>query len=240
MSDGNIQYLGRADNQVKIRGFRVELGEIEAIISQYAGVQECLVLVREDAPGDKRLVAYIVTSGLTEMPVSELRNHLRSKLPEYMIPSAFVPLERFPLTPNGKVDRRALPGPENQRPDQSVAFVPPRNLSEEIVADIWSGILGVEQVGIFDNFFDLGGHSLLATRLIARLRSVLSIELPLRSVFENPTLVGLSEIMLEQPGQRARIEKTAELLLELERLSEGEADRMLEEVMVSTVEGEAR
>ena len=228
LSDGNIQYLGRADNQVKIRGFRVELGEIEAIISQYAGVQECLVLVREDAPGDKRLVAYIVTSGLTEMLVSELRNHLRSKLPEYMIPSAFVLLERFPLTPNGKVDRRALPGPENQRPDQSVAFVPPRNLSEEIVADIWSSILGVEQVGIFDNFFDLGGHSLLATQVISHVRDLFQVaQLPLRRIFETPTVAGLVEAVAQIWGSLETVEEIAQTIYQLQHLSPDQMDEIL-------------
>lgn len=171
---------------------------------------------------------------------ASLKVALGQMLPAYMVPQAFIMLDELPLTPSNKVDYRRLPEPGQGRPALSGNYVAPRSAVEQILARIWAELLHVERVGLNDNFFDLGGHSLLATRLIARLRSVLSVELPLRAVFETPTLVGLTEIVLQQAGQRTRIEKTAELLLELEQLSEVEAGRMLEDVIVSTSEREAR
>nr|AEU11003.1 NpnC [Nostoc sp. 152] len=192
LPDGNIEYLGRIDNQVKIRGFRIELGEVEAVLSQCEDVQVCCAMAREDSPGDKRLVAYIVPQPQITPTVSELRSFLKSKLPEYMVPSAIVILESLPLTPNGKVDRRALPAPEPSS-ELSNKFVAPRTPIEEILALIWTQVLKVEQVGIYDNFFELGGHSLLATQLISRIRTSLKVELPLRSLFAAPTIAELSQ-----------------------------------------------
>lgn len=225
--DGNIHYLGRVDHQVKIRGFRVELGEIEAVMAQHPGVQESLVVVRNDALGDRRLAAYVVTSESNQALISELRSHLRSELPEYMVPSSFVLLDRFPLTPNGKIDRRALPDPETQR-QEATTFVPPRRLSEKIVADIWSGILGVEHVGIFDNFFDLGGHSLLATQVISRVRDLFQVEqLPLRRVFETPTVAGLVEAVVEIWGSIEIVDEVAQTVYDLQQLSSRQVEEML-------------
>jgi amino acid adenylation domain-containing protein len=192
LPDGNIEYLGRIDNQVKIRGFRIELGEIEAVLSQYKDVQVCCVIAREDTPGDKRLVAYIVPQPEETPTVSILRQFLNSKLPEYMVPSAFVILESLPLTPNGKVNRRALPAPEPSS-ELLEKYVAPRTPIEEILAQIWSQVLKVELVGRHDNFFELGGHSLLATQLVSRVRSSLKVELPLRSLFAAPTIAELSQ-----------------------------------------------
>ena len=190
LSDGNIEYLGRIDNQVKIRGFRIELGEIEAVLSQYEQLQANCAIAREDTPGDKRLVAYIVPQPEQTPKLSELRQFLSSKLPEYMIPSAFVILESLPLTPSGKIDRRALPAPELTSSDKYIA---PRNPIEEILATIWAQVLKVEQVGINDHFFALGGHSLLATQLISRIRNSFQVELPVRSIFSAPTIGELSQ-----------------------------------------------
>ncbi|MBE8967605.1 amino acid adenylation domain-containing protein [Nostocales cyanobacterium LEGE 12452] len=192
LSDGNIEYLGRIDNQVKIRGFRIELGEIEAVLSQYSHVQACCAIAREDIPGNKRLVAYIVPQKEQTFTVSVLRSFLKEKLPEYMVPSAIVILDALPLTPNGKLDRRALPAPDlhSQLSDKYVA---PHSPIEEILSLIWAQVLKVEQVGIHDNFFELGGHSLLATQLISRLRTNLKVELPLRSLFAAPTVAELSQ-----------------------------------------------
>ncbi|MFB2838245.1 amino acid adenylation domain-containing protein, partial [Floridanema evergladense] len=191
LPNGNIEYLGRIDNQVKIRGFRIELGEIEAILSQYPQVQTAVVIAREDIPGDKRLVAYITTEIEATPTSNELRQYLKSKLPEYMVPSAFVILEALPLTPNGKIDRRALPAPDFHTQQQN-KYQAPRTPVEEILAQAWKQILKLNQVGIHDNFFELGGHSLLATQLISRIRSNLQVELPLRSLFGAPTIAELA------------------------------------------------
>ncbi|GDZ93324.1 amino acid adenylation domain-containing protein [Planktothrix agardhii CCAP 1459/11A] len=192
LPDGNIEYLGRIDNQVKIRGFRIELGEIEAVLNQYPQVQSSVIIAREDTPGNKRLVAYIVPQKEATPTPNELRQFLKEKLPEYMIPSAFVILESLPLTPNGKIDRRALPAPE-QSHERTDKFILPRNPIEEILVTIWSEVLKVKQVSINDNFFELGGHSLLATQLISRIRTNFSIEIPLRSLFAAPTIEELSQ-----------------------------------------------
>ncbi|MGJ5672511.1 MAG: non-ribosomal peptide synthase/polyketide synthase [Nostochopsis sp.] len=191
LPDGNIEYLGRIDNQVKIRGFRIELGEIEAVLSQYEDLQASCAIAREDHPGHKRLVAYIVPQPQVTPKITELRSFLKSKLPEYMVPAAFVILESLPLTPNGKVDRRALPAPDLDY-DLLDKYVAPRTPMEEILALIWTQVLKVGQVGIHDNFFELGGHSLLATQLISRIRTSFKVELPLRSVFATPTIAELS------------------------------------------------
>jgi len=193
LPDGNIEYLGRIDHQVKIRGFRIELGEIEACLSQHPEVREAVVIAREDVLGSPRLIAYIVPRSEPTASVGELRSFLKTKLPEYMIPSAFVMLEALPLTPNGKVDRRSLPAPDTARPELEKPFVAPRTEVEERLAAIWSDVLGLEQIGVRDNFFELGGHSLLATQVVSRVREVFGMELPLRRLFESPTVAGLAE-----------------------------------------------
>ncbi|HLK55511.1 MAG TPA: amino acid adenylation domain-containing protein [Chthonomonadaceae bacterium] len=189
LRDGNIEFVGRADDQVKIRGFRIELGEIESVLSQHPAIREAAVLAREDTPGGKRLVAYVVSRDGTAS-VGVLRAHLADKLPGYMVPSMFVYLEALPLSPNGKIDRKALPAPEAQ--DVEEAYVAPRTPHEEGLAEIWSEILHLERVGIHDSFFDLGGHSLLATQVILRIRTTFEVELPLRALFETPTVAGLA------------------------------------------------
>ena len=193
LPDGNIEFLGRIDHQVKIRGFRIELGEIESVLSHHPAVSEALVMAREDVPGEKRLVAYVVPSQERAPTISDLRSFLKTKLPNYMVPSVFMMLEALPLTPNGKVDRRALPVPDQGYPELDEPFVAPGTRVEEELAQIWRKVLGVERVGIHDNFFDLGGHSLLATQVISLVRQAFHLDLPLRSLFEAPTVAGLAE-----------------------------------------------
>ena len=191
--DGNIEYLGRGDHQVKIRGFRIELGEIEGTLALHPAVHEAIVLVHEDESGDKRLLAYVTAQEETHPTASELRAFLKDRLPEHMMPAVFIVLDAFPLNANGKVDRGALPAPDAQRPELDEAFVACRTPTEELLAEIWAHVLGVQRVGIHDNFFQLGGHSLLATQVVSRIREAFKVEMPLRHLFESPTVAGLAE-----------------------------------------------
>jgi amino acid adenylation domain-containing protein len=202
LADGNLEFLGRMDHQVKIRGFRVEPGEIEAALSSHAAVQRSVVVARAGDGGETRLVAYVVlrTDIETEaalMPLA-LRKYLQSLLPEYMVPSAVLPLSEIPLTANGKVDLKALPLPDSERPELENVFVPPRTPLEETLAGLWSDLLGVDRVGVHDNFFELGGHSLLATQLISRVRSTFKVELPLARLFQSPTVAAMAEAIQER------------------------------------------
>ncbi len=185
--DGELDFLGRIDHQVKVRGFRIEPGEIEAAILGQEGVREAVVLAREDQPGDQRLVAYVAPE---TVDVAAVRAHLKERLPESMVPALFVLLPALPLSPNGKVDRKALPAPDEAVPGDGHGFEAPRTPTEEILAGIWAEVLGLERVGPNDNFFRLGGHSLLLTQVMSRLRSAFGVEVPLRSLFEAPTLAG--------------------------------------------------
>jgi surfactin family lipopeptide synthetase A len=190
LNDGNIEYLGRIDNQVKIRGFRIELGEIEAVLSQYSDVQTTAVIVREDTPGDKRLVAYVVLNPNSQATSGELRQFLTNQLPAYLVPNTFVILESLPLTPSGKCDRRSLPVPEPQ--ELSDHYIAPKSPTEEILAQIWAQVLKVERVGREDNFFELGGHSLLATQVLSRINSAFGLDLSVQIMFESPTIAGIA------------------------------------------------
>lgn len=188
--DGQIDYIARADNQVKIRGYRIELGEIESVLRQRQAITDVVVVVREDEPGDKRLVAYLASAGQPEATSNELRSYLQDKLPDYMRPAAFVWLQQMPLTSNGKIDRKALPAPAY--PITQSGSGEPLTPVEEIIINIWASLLKQERIFVDDNFFDLGGHSLLATVLISKLRSVFDVELPLQMIFETPTVKGLA------------------------------------------------
>jgi amino acid adenylation domain-containing protein len=190
--DGLIEILGRVDYQVKIRGYRIELGEIENVLGAHAGVRECVVAASEDDSGEKRLVAYVVKDGEREPSEGELRSYLKERLPEYMAPAWFVRLEEMPLTPNGKVDRRALPSPNMKRAEEVDGYLTPRTAVEEIVTGIFEEALKLDRVGRRDNFFDLGGHSLLATQVVSRVRKMSGVEIGVRSVFEKPTAEGLA------------------------------------------------
>jgi amino acid adenylation domain-containing protein len=218
LADGAIEFLGRTDFQVKIRGFRIELGEIESELSRCDGVGETLVLVREDSPGEKRLIAYVVPRGGAAPDAQSLRARLRERLPDYMVPSAFVALDALPLNQNGKVDRRALPAPEREAFTAAAnAFIEPHTGVEQAIAEIWREILKLDRIGVHDNFFDLGGHSLLATQVVSRVRDRLQFHVPLRALFEAPTIAALA----------AAVEDL--LLDEIEGLSEEEAARRLAE-----------
>jgi amino acid adenylation domain-containing protein len=188
-ADGELEYLGRADRQAKVRGFRIEPGEVEAALLELPQVREAAVAVREDGAGEKRLVGYVVPWNGAVGSAAELRAYLAERLPEYMVPSAFVVLERVPLTASGKVDRRALPAPE---PGGGTEYVAPGNETEEVLAGIWAAVLRVERVGVHDDFFELGGHSLLATQVVSRVRQELGVEMPLEAVFAAPTIAALA------------------------------------------------
>jgi amino acid adenylation domain-containing protein/FkbH-like protein len=203
--DGTLDYLGRNDDQVKIRGYRVELGEIGAQLALHPQVQETAVIAREDHPGEKQVVAYVVPQKGVRLTGESLRAHLKSRLPEFMVPAAFVSLESLPLTPNGKLDRRTLPAPE---PGACVSreYEPPRGEIEATLAEIWQALLKVNRVGRKDNFFELGGHSLLATRVITRIGHVLDVDLPLRVIFERPTIESLSREIVQQIAAELALE----------------------------------
>ena len=188
-TDGQLEFIGRLDQQVKIRGFRIEPGEIEAVLGTHPAVRECVVVARAQATGEKQLIAYLTLRGQPAPPVAEWRAHLLQKLPDYMVPAAFVMLPAFPLTPNGKVDRKALPAPTETRREPLAA---PQSPTEKIMAKIWAELLGQNQLGVHDNYFELGGHSLLAVRLVFRLREAFQVELPVKAVAEHPTIAALS------------------------------------------------
>jgi len=193
MPDGTIEFLGRNDFQVKIRGFRIELGEIEARLADCAGVREAVVLAREDQPGDKRLVAYMIAQD-GALDVAALRGELSKQLPEYMVPSAFVLLDALPLTPNGKLDRKALPAPDGTAL-ATREYEAPQGEIEQTLAGIWQTLLNVERVGRHDHFFELGGHSLLAVQLVSHVRDALGVEVALRELFARPTLQAFAEVV---------------------------------------------
>ncbi|BAY73751.1 amino acid adenylation domain protein [Nostoc linckia NIES-25] len=193
LANGEIEYIGRIDHQVKVRGFRIELGEIEALLTQHSAVREAVVVVRKDSLDSERIVAYLVPESQQTLTVSELRSFLESKLPSYMMPTNFVILEALPLTPNGKVDRKALPALDKVLPEFEEKFVAPQTAMEKQLVTIWMEVLGLQQIGINDNFFELGGHSLLATQVISRINKNLDIELPIRRIFELPTIAKLAK-----------------------------------------------
>ncbi|MBV9790945.1 MAG: amino acid adenylation domain-containing protein, partial [Chloroflexi bacterium] len=274
--DGTVEILGRIDHQVKVRGFRIETAEIEHALAKHPQVNECVVVAREDASGDKRLVAYVEQrtkeqrtkeqsttdspspaaagegwtrsgrgEGLSEnqdegLSVGELRHFLAEQLPDYMVPSAFVTLATLPKTPNGKIDRKALPAPDLSRPDLEESFIAPRTPQEAAIAGIWREVLGVERVGVYDNFFELGGHSLKATQVMARVQALFGVELPLHTLFEEPTvarlaqLAGHDESPMYEPvsGKIESIprgdDSLEHLLAEFERMSDEDILAMLE------------
>ncbi|HKG81231.1 MAG TPA: amino acid adenylation domain-containing protein, partial [Pyrinomonadaceae bacterium] len=196
LPDGTIEFLGRVDHQVKVRGFRIELGEIEVVLEEHPAVRQAVVLVTEDTPGDKRLVGYIAAE--QNIALAELRAHIKHKLPDYMVPAAFVVLDEFPLTPNGKIDRRALPAPDLQRLTLEEEFISPRNIVEQTLAEIWAQVIGVEKVGVNDNFFELGGDSILSIQIIARATRQ-GLRLNPRQVFQHQTIAELAAVVDSAP-----------------------------------------
>jgi len=231
--DGNIEFLGRIDHQVKLRGFRIELGEIEKALEEHNLVKQAVVLLwqgkRDGRLGvDKRLAAYIVPQTGVSLAKETLRGYLKIKLPAYMLPAIFVFLDEMPLNPNGKVNRQALYALIDLQPTDDEAYVAPSSAIERLLSGIWAVVLDVERVGTEDNFFDLGGHSLLATRLHALVEEVLHLELPLQALFEYPTVAEFAQELLRTSPDREKLEKTAELVLEIAQLSETEAQARME------------
>jgi non-ribosomal peptide synthetase component F len=199
-ADGQLGYLGRNDFQVKVRGHRIELGEIETAFEEIEQIAQAVVMAREKEQGEKELVAYLVIS--SEIGDSEIREKLRNRLPDYMLPSIFVRMESLPLTPNGKIDRRALPAPTSSLRTNAGGYIAPASPLEELLADIWAQVLGLERIGVDDNFFARGGHSLLATQVVARMRTALNVDIPLPRIFETPTIAALAA-WIEQKLQGA-------------------------------------
>ena len=228
LANGNIEFLGRLDHQLKIRGFRIEPGEIEVVLCQHPAIQEAVVTAHDHGPGDKRLVAYLVAFPDAKPAAGELRTHLKEKLPDYMVPSVFMLLDKLPLNTNGKVDRRALPAPESSRPDLEQAFVEPQTAFERVLVKMWIDVLGLERIGVNDNFFELGGHSLLATQLIARVSEAFQTELPLRIIFECPSVSSMAERIQQTETRAGAFEEMASILEQLEALTDDEAKSMLE------------
>ncbi|QLE40069.1 amino acid adenylation domain-containing protein [Nostoc sp. C052] len=221
LPDGNLEFVGRIDTQVKIRGFRIELGEIEAVLNQHLDIKQVVVIAHENEHGNKYLLAYLLTKNNQPTPHT-LRNFLKTKLPDYMIPTVFVFLEALPLTPNGKINRRALPVPNAEQRNLEVDFVAPRTPTEQELVTIWVEVLKLKQVGIHDNFFELGGHSLLATQVISRLREAFCLDFSLRYLFENPTIAELG-----QEIEKAENDAIAEIIGEVDQLSDQEITQQL-------------
>jgi amino acid adenylation domain-containing protein/non-ribosomal peptide synthase protein (TIGR01720 family)/FkbM family methyltransferase len=235
LPDGCLVHLGRKDFQVKVRGYRVEVAEIEAALLELCAFAEVVVVAREDPANDRRLIAYLVPARQPPLTVSEIRRALAERLPDYMIPAAFVMLDALPLTPTGKVDRQALPPPDGARPNLGVAYVAPRTPVEEAVATLWASALGLEQVGIHDSFFELGGDSLSATRLLFRIRDMFEVEVPPRCLFEAPTVAGLVEKLCQQEGAPGRPMGIARCRETIEGLSADEIPRDIPEEGTASV-----
>ena len=243
VNDGNLHFLGRNDQQIKIRGFRVEPGEIETILCQHPQIREAVVVAYEELSGNKRLIAYLVPDTASSPAPEQVRAYLQSKLPVYMIPSAIIILERLPLTSNGKLDRRALPAPESipARNPSDDRCASPRNQIEELLVGVWSEVLGIEQVGIYDNFFELGGHSLLATQVIARIQQVFNVDLPLRSLFEQPRVAEFAQAIssserstgefISKSINRISQDAVEQTLATLDDLSAEEVDALLSQLL---------
>jgi amino acid adenylation domain-containing protein len=226
-ADGNLEFVGRVDNQIKIRGFRVELGEIEQALRNHPGVTDTVVVLFEDNAGDKRLVAYVVPAGESQLTLTELRNFLKAKLASYMLPAALETIAAVPLMPNGKIDRRALPEPQQVRPETCESFVAPRTLMEALLASAWCEALKLERVGVHDNFFELGGHSLLAARVVSNLRQTMKIELGMVDVLRLPTIAELAALLEARRPRDEQESDLALLLAELAGLSDEEAQQRL-------------
>ncbi|HEU5383704.1 MAG TPA: amino acid adenylation domain-containing protein [Ktedonobacteraceae bacterium] len=237
LADGTLDFLGRVDQQVKLRGYRIELGEIEAALEDHPQIREAVVIIHENSPGNARLIAYVLRQFEQEIRLTDLRAFLQKRLPAYMIPAHFVVLGAFPLTISGKVDRKALPIADSVIQEPGRTSEPPRTLLEQTLAAIWSDILEVPQVGLHDNFFELGGHSLLITRVVSRVRDVLQVELPLRAIFDGPTIAELAGIMARKlPEQHKQTSSTItrrkrssaqDVLTKIDQLSDAEVEALL-------------
>jgi amino acid adenylation domain-containing protein len=227
LPDGNIEFLGRVDQQVKLRGYRIELGEIDAALLEHQAVNDCIAVICTQSSGEQMLVAYIVPEEKDAFPVSDVRRHLKEQLPEYMVPKVLMTIDKLPLNVNGKVDRRQLPSPEKSQPETAASYVEPRNPVEDVLAGIWNETLGMERIGVYDNFFDLGGHSLLITKVISRIHALLSVTLPITSLFQSPTIAELAQMLVEQEATPGQVNAIAALRVKIDRLSPEEIQAML-------------
>jgi amino acid adenylation domain-containing protein len=226
LADGRVEYVGRADHQVKVRGHRIELREIESALAQHEEVRAAVVVAREAENGDKQLVAYVAGD---QVSTTQLRTYLRGRVPEYMVPSFFITLDQLPLLANGKVDRRQLLQLAQQAQPQQDAkeYVAPRTAAEEVLSDLWAEVLAVERVGINDDFFALGGHSLMATQLLSRVQKIFRVELPLRNLFERPTVLGMVDALAVAYGDENAIEDIAQMVKQLREMSEEDLKLMM-------------
>ncbi|MBK7992399.1 MAG: amino acid adenylation domain-containing protein [Blastocatellia bacterium] len=215
LPDGNIDFLGRIDHQVKLRGFRIELGEIEVLLAQHPEIKECLAIIQADQPENKKIIAYFIPQLKNSPSINKLRQYLSEKLPEYMIPSTFVPMESWPLTPNGKINRRALPIPTTERPLLKDSYLSPTTETEAKIISIFSQLLEIDQIGIEDNFFELGGNSILSVQLVVKLRETFKVEIPLRTLFDNtPTARKVAEIIDNASPMVEKLDLAAEIVLD--------------------------
>jgi amino acid adenylation domain-containing protein len=228
--DGCLIYRGRKDSQVKVRGYRIEIGEVEGALLDVENICNAAVVVREDSPGEQRLMAYIVPEKQPAPTATALRRALRDRLPEFMIPAVFVVLDAMPVTPNGKLDRNALPSPQRSRPELDAPFIPPRSQTEKELAKIWAEVLSLDDVGIYDNFFDLGGDSLAASRVIARVVQSRQLELPIKALFDTPTVAEMAAIITQNQTKRASDAELAQMLREVEAMTEEEAQQNVDEI----------
>lgn len=194
---GILDFLGRNDNQVKLHGVRVELGELEGILSAHSDVREVAVLLREDVPGDKRIVAYLSAADEHTLEMVEIRRYMQERVPAYLLPAAFIEMKTFPLTGNGKIDRIALPAPDGSRPQLREPYVAPQTIAEQAVTSIWQQVLQLDQVGARDNFFQLGGQSILAIQIIQRINQLFAINLPMRVIFTESSVAALAVLVEE-------------------------------------------
>jgi len=227
--DGIIEFLGRIDHQVKIRGFRIELGEIETSMQKNDAVERAVVIAFENGRLDKTLVAYFSCEKELQVTADELKQQISGQLPDYMVPAMFVQIDNWPMTPTGKIDRRKLPEPDFAGRQVKTEFVAPRTETEQKLAKIVAEVLEIEKVGIHDNFFELGGHSMLGTRVISQIREDFSVELPLKALFENPTVDGIAQAMTLEEAAFQDSAELEDMLSELEGLSEEDVKRLLEE-----------
>jgi len=227
--DGNLESLGRVDNQVKIRGFRIELEEVEQAIRSCMGISDAVVIVHEDADGDKRLSAYLTLDPATRRSTNDVRSFIKRTLPAHMIPASWTILDSLPLMPNGKVDRRALPAPDHNRAEVEADFISPRTPTEEVLGQIWCAVLKFDRIGVHDNFFDLGGHSLLAARVFSELRKRFKVQLGLSDLFRAPTIAELADLIYERETESEHSDRLITLFSELEELSDEEARMRLSE-----------
>jgi acyl carrier protein len=225
LPDGCLLHLGRKDFFVKIRGYRIEVEEVETALREFPGIKEAVVVALDNNSGNERLVAYIVLGVPPAPAVSEMRRFLRQRLPDYMIPAAFVTLDALPLTDTLKVDRKALPEPSTSRPELLTSYVAPRTAAEEQLETIWAEVLSLDRIGIFDNFFDLGGHSLAATRVVAQVIKKFQINIPLQTLFQSPTVAEMAAVITGSQAKKLEHADLDSILADLESLSDEQAQQ---------------